>query len=98
MRSCIEGLSAFLARGWIGVLAGKRFLFKVYRHDVLSQGCVLAKCLVARWVLGTAEFVSSIVSGYMSSESSPSHESFPTAWTVTDVVANGSMGAFNVVI
>lgn len=56
------------------------------------------KRLVARRVLGAAEFVSAIVRRNVSPKSGPRHKGFATSRSVTNIIADGGMGAFDVMV
>lgn len=67
-------------------------------HDVFLKGGVLPKRLIARRVLRAAVFISSIVGSQVPTEPRAGHEALPTARTVTYVVSDPSVCAFDMVI
>ncbi len=59
---------------------------------------MLAKGLVAGWILGATVFVSTVMSSYMSSKPRTSHKTLTTPRSITNIISDPGMGAFNVVV
>jgi hypothetical protein len=74
------------------------FLVQVDRYDVLLKGRMLSESLVARWILGTAVFVSTIMRGEMATKTGSSDETLPTTWAIADIITDSSMSTLHVVL
>lgn len=89
---------AFLSCLWVAMRALEWLLFQMYGQDMFLERRVLAKGLVAGWILGATVLVSTVMSSYMSSKPRTSHETLTTPGAITNIISNSGMSAFNVVV
>jgi hypothetical protein len=82
----------------IDMSAREWFLVQMNSYNMLLEGRMFPKRLVARRVLGTAIFVPTIMRGEMATKTGPSDETLPTARAITDIVTDSGMGALHVML
>lgn len=89
---------ALLSGVLIDMGAWKWFLMQMDRYDVLLEGGMLPESLVARRVLGTAVFVSTIMRSEMAAKTGSCDETLPTARSIADIITDSSMGTLHVML
>lgn len=87
-----------LSSALIDMSAWEWFLVQMNRNDVFLEGRMLPESLIARRILGTAVFVSTIMRSEMATKTGSSDETLPTAWAIADIVADSSMSALHVML
>jgi hypothetical protein len=89
---------AFLTGFWVIVCALEGLLFQMSGQNMLLECRVLAEGLVTGRIPGAPVFVLAIMCSQMPSKPRACHEALSTTRTITDIVSDSGMGAFDVVI